>query len=194
MRNLLLAVCCSLALASPDVRAEPHDMDVAGVPQPEHISVLGRSLILNGAGLRRFLFMRVYTAALYLPERQHDSHAILNKDVPRSLQLILLRGLSTDQNLDALKAGLIANNTPEELEAIRPDVDRFLGFIRSLHEVTIGTSIRLDYQPGTGTLVSVNNHEVGTVYGAAFNRALMKIWLGEDPVQASLKQALLGVN
>lgn len=167
-------------------------MEVAGVQVPDHISVAGRDLVLNGAGLRRFLLMNVYVAALYLPERRHDTPAILGKETSRGFQLTLLRDLSTEQNLEALKGGLIANNSPSELEAIRREVDRFLGYIKELHEVTAGTVIQLDYLPGMGTRVSANQRYLGTIPGEAFNRAVLKIWLGEDPVQAGLKQALLG--
>lgn len=194
MRGWLIALGCGLAATAFPLQAASHDVVVAGIPQPGHIDISGHDLVLNGAGLRRFLFVRIYTAALYLPERQHDPRVVLDEDVPHSLQLTLLRDLSTEQNLDALKGGLVANNTPEALAAIRPEVDGFLGAIRGLHEVNRGTRIRLDYVPGDGTLVSVDNRHVGFIHGAAFNRALMKIWLGDAPVQASLKQALLGVN
>jgi hypothetical protein len=193
VRKRFLAIGFGLAIALQS-RAATHDIEVAGIQLPDHISLSGSSLVLNGAGLRRFLFMRIYTAALYLPERQHDAAAILNNDLPHALRLTLLRDLSTEQNLEALKGGLIANNEPEALAAIRSDVDRFLGYIRSLHEVNAGTVIQLDYLPGLGTQVSVNHRFIGTVEGATFNRALMRIWLGNDPVQVSLKQALLGTN
>lgn len=193
-RAWVSAVCFGLILATAPAVAGGQDQEVAGIPQPDRVSVSGHDLVLNGAGLRRILFVRVYTAALYLPDRQHDPKLILDRDAPRSLQLTLLHDLSTEQNLGALKGGLIANNTPEQMAAIRPEVDRFLGYIGSLHEVARGTVIRLDYQPGTGTLVGVNGRHVGTVAGAEFNQAMMRIWLGDNPVQLSLKQALLGEN
>ncbi|MBK6742340.1 MAG: chalcone isomerase family protein [Hydrogenophilales bacterium] len=35
---------------------------------------------------------------------------------------------------------------------------------------------------------------LGTIPGEHFNRALLKIWLGEAPTQISLKRALLGLE
>jgi hypothetical protein len=35
--------------------------------------------------------------------------------------------------------------------------------------------------------------EKGLVEGAEVNRAVLKIWLGDDPVEKSLKKAMLGV-
>lgn len=192
MRHLIIVCCLALAALSPAQAAAP-DNQVAGIQLPDRVSVAGRDLVLNGAGLRRFMFMDIYVAALYLPERRHDTHTILDLDIPRSLQLTLLRDVSTQQNLDTLKDGLIANNSAAEMEAIHGEVETFLGYIRGLREVTAGTTIRLNYVPGTGTRVSVNGRFLGTVAGEAFNRAMLRIWLGEDPVETSLKRALLGV-
>ena len=41
---------------------------------------------------------------------------------------------------------------------------------------------------GTG----LNGTAKGTIAGDAFNKALMRIWLGEQPVQSDLKRAMLG--
>jgi opacity protein-like surface antigen len=193
MRFLVL-VCCLAGAALSPATAAAQSTEVAGVRLADRISVAGRDLVLNGAGLRRFLHMGIYVAALYLPERRHDTHEILNRDIPRSLQLVLLRDVSTQQNLDTLKDGLIANTSPGEMEDIQTEVETFLGYIKGLREVPSGTAIQLNYVPGTGTRVSVNGRFLGTVPGEAFNRAMLRIWLGEDPVQTSLKRALLGAG
>ncbi|MCP5276944.1 MAG: chalcone isomerase family protein [Thiobacillus sp.] len=180
-----------LAWAMP-APASPRALAVAGVPLTDQVSVAGQKLLLNGAGLRRILFLKVYVAALYLPERRHEPRAILDRDIPRSLRVTLLRDLSTDQNIEALKGGLVANNNAAEMEAIQAELAQFLGYLKGVHEVTAGTVIHLDYVPGEGTRVGVNGRPLGSVPGRAFNRALLRIWLGEDPIQASLKDALLG--
>lgn len=191
MRTLIWLLCLFCALATP-VQASHAMTVVAGVRVADHISVAGQPLVLNGAGLRRILFLKVYVAALYLPERQQDPRAILDRDTPRSLRVTLLRDMDTETNIQVLKGGLIDNNTPSELEAVQAEVDQFLGYLKGVHEVPAGTVIHLDYVPGEGTRVSVNDRPLGTVPGRAFNRALLRVWLGEDPVQASLKNALLG--
>jgi long-chain acyl-CoA synthetase len=43
-----------------------------------------------------------------------------------------------------------------------------------------------------GTRVSLNGEAKGTIPGEPFNQALTRIWLGDKPVQADLKKALLG--
>lgn len=191
MRRLILA-CFLIFSASSAAWSSTATTEVAGIRLPDRVSVSGRDLVLNGAGLRRIFYMNLYVAALYLPERLHDTRDILNRDIPRSFQLTLLRDISTQQNLDVLKDGLVANNSPEEIEAIQQEVDNFLGYIRGLREVPAGTAIQLNYMPGIGTRVSVNGRFLGTIPGEAFNRAMLRIWLGNDPAEGNLKRALLG--
>ena len=69
---------------------------------------------------------------------------------------------------------------------------RVLALIQQVHEVPAGTAIRLDYLPGRGTHVRIGQRDLGVIPGERFNRALLKIWLGDNPIQLSLKKALLG--
>ncbi len=57
-----------------------------------------------------------------------------------------------------------------------------------------GDEIIFDYTPGTGTVVTIAGVQKGVVEGAAFNSALLSIWLGKEPVGEDLRDALLGVN
>lgn len=171
-----------LALADPSVVAH----------QQPRARLDGVELVLNGAGLRNFMFFDIYVAALYLPKRQADAHAVLRHDLPRRMRITLLREVSAERDVEFLLGGLEDNNTPEELAAIQVSLDQFLHMIRALGTVTKGSVVQLDYLPDVGTRVWLNQRLLGTVSGAAFNRALLKIWLGEQPIQEKLKKALLG--
>lgn len=61
-------------------------------------------------------------------------------------------------------------------------------------DVREGDEIILDYTPGQGTRVSIAGKDLGTIDGADFNRALLSIWLGANPVDEDLREALLGTN
>jgi hypothetical protein len=135
---------------------------------------------------------RVYVAALYLPRPVRDAATVLSEETPRSLRLTLLRAASTEQNLDALMGGLVDNNSPHVMQEIAAEVAQFLGLLRQAREVPAGTHLGLDYVPGHGTLVTMGGKPLGIIPGATFNQALLKIWLGQEPIQLSLKQALLG--
>lgn len=168
----LLLVWSLLSLAA---LAGPHD---PARPSPASTS---QPWTLNGSGERTMLGFSVYQAALYLPEPMRDVARVLDERTPRRLHVTLLRDTTTEQNLDALRAGLEDNNSAAELEVIKAEIELFF------------TLIQLDYQPQTGTVLSIGGRTLGRIPGERFNRAVMKIWLGERPIQASLKRALLGM-
>ena len=45
---------------------------------------------------------------------------------------------------------------------------------------------------GGNTLVTFNGVEKTRIASEGFNRALLKVWIGDDPAQADLKTAMLG--
>jgi len=181
--SLVMAFSPVSALASADARFNLET----------HTRVDGVDLVLNGAGQRNLLFLDIYTVALYLPKKQSDAQIVLKNDLPRSVRVILSRDISAEHDIEFLLDGLEANNTREEMAAIQEPLAHFLRMIRTLGTVTKGSVVRLDYLPGVGTRVWLNQRLLGNVPGAAFNRSLLKIWLGDQPIQEGLKKALLGV-
>jgi hypothetical protein len=187
---LVLACCLGVCAA----RAAERDIRLAGVKVSGETTLDGRTLLLNGAGVRTLFGFRVYVAALYLPYPMRAAEQILDSNTPRRLRLTLLRDTSTDQNLSALREGLVDNNSAAEMAAIHTDVARFFSLIQQVSEVPTGTVIQLDYLPGAGTWVRIGDRNLGMVPGERFNRAILKIWLGGDPIQTSLKHSLLGLG
>lgn len=122
---------------------------------------------------------------------RNKAAAVLEQAGPRRVQLNLLRNLSGDQLVDALVDGLNENNPPHELAAVKPQVDQLISIMKSFKDVKEGSVVVLDAIDG-GTRISFNGENKGTIPGEVFNKALMRIWLGDKPVQADLKKALLG--
>lgn len=174
--------CLGLFVASGVVLA-----DNAQAARPERIE-----LVLNGEGIRNFLFLDIYQVALFLPHKLTDPQAVLNRDLPRRVRITLLREVSAERDLEFLLGGLEDNNSAEEMALIQAPLDQFMHLIRELGTVAKGSVVQLDYAPGIGTRVWLNQRLLGAVPGVAFNRSLLKIWLGERPIQKSLKRALLG--
>ena len=185
MRRAAVALAVALVLGGPARAA-----DVAGVRVPEQASVAGRALVLNGAGVRKRAIFKVYVASLYLPAKAADAEAVLASS-PRRVQLDLLRNLSAAQLVDALQDGLKANNTAAELDAVKAQVDELTRIMHGFGDVPEGSVVTLDYADAA-TTVGLDGAARGTIAGEPFNRALLRIWLGEHPVQGDLKKALLG--
>ncbi len=57
----------------------------------------------------------------------------------------------------------------------------------------IGEVINMDWVPGKGTVISIRDVPVGEPFPEPeFYSALLRIWLGQDPADWQLKDALLG--
>ncbi len=164
--------------------------EVGGVKLDDKASVGGQELVLNGAGIRTRAIFRVYVGSLYVPAKTNDLAGVLAK-APRRIQLNLLRNLSPDQLVDALVDGLKENNSDAELAAVKPQTDQLVSIMKGFGEVKEGNVVTLDFVDGA-TRIGFNGTPKGSIAGEPFNQALTKVWLGDKPVQADLKKAMLG--
>ncbi|HUN67524.1 MAG TPA: chalcone isomerase family protein, partial [Burkholderiales bacterium] len=74
-----------------------------------------------------------------------------------------------------------------------PRVRQLVAIMAEMKEAKKGMRITLDWLPGAGTAVTVDGKAAGLpIQGEDFYRALLRIWLGDNPVQSDLKKALLG--
>jgi hypothetical protein len=163
---------------------------IAGVDVPPAVTLGSEELVLNGAGIRVKLFMKIYVGALYLKARQTSVDAVLNDPgAKRIVMNFLYKELSTKKLVDAWNTGFTNNSTPAEVKALQERITRFNAMFDTVHR---GDVIRLDYLPDAGTQVWINDTLKGTVAGEDFSRALLKIWLGPKPPDANLKNAMMG--
>jgi Chalcone isomerase-like len=167
-------------------------LEISGTNVPDKATVEGAELSLNGAGMRSKFMFKVYVASLYLTSKKPSAEDVLADAGAKRMQLNIRRELSAEQLLEALNEGLKANNTAAELAPLDARMKEFDNILTSVGKVTPGNVIVLDYIPGTGTRIQLNAQTKGTIAGDDFNKALLKIWLGPEAVQASLKKALLG--
>lgn len=166
--------------------------EVSGVKVDDKASVGGQELVLNGAGMRQRLVFNVYVGALYVPQKTSIPAEVTAKNQPRRMSLLLQRDVSADMLLEALRAGLADNNSQAQLDAIKPQVEQFATIFKSVGEAKSGQVIHIDYTPSEGTRILLDGEAKGTISGEPFNKALFNTWLGDRPVQESLKKALLG--
>jgi hypothetical protein len=162
--------------------------EVAGVRMPGTIIVEGKTLKLNGMGLRKKLMFKVYVAALYVETPTIAGEAIIASDQIRRMQLRILRSLKAAKVTEAIVEGFEKNSKPQ-MGALKERLGRFSAMISDVSE---GDEILFTYVPGRGTVVSVKGAEKGIIEGKDFAGALFAVWLGPNPVQEDLKKALLG--
>ena len=99
-RSALFAIALGLSLAATASAGE-----FAGVKMPDTITAEGKTLKLNGIGLRKKVVFKVYVAGLYVESPSKDSAAIISAEEVKRMQLSVLRSLSTSQIAEAIEEG-----------------------------------------------------------------------------------------
>jgi hypothetical protein len=162
--------------------------EVAGVKVPDTVTVEGKTLKLNGAGLRKKMVFKVYVAGLYLETASKDPAALISSDQIKSMRLSILRTLKGSQITEAIVEGF-EKNSKAQMGALKARLEKFNAMFPDVAE---GDQIEMTYVPGKGTVVTAKGAEKGIIEGKDFADALFSVWLGSNPVQEDLKKALLG--
>jgi hypothetical protein len=182
----------SASLLSPSVFAA---RDVAGVRFEEQCNVANQALVLNGAGIRVKMIIKVYAVGLYVPRKDTVPNAILSQAGAKSVRIVMLRDVSAEKLTEALVHGITDNLNASERVALQTRLDQLEAAMRSAGDAPKGAQIQLDYLPGVGTHVTMGGKPLGKdIAGEDFYRALLMVWLGEHPSDRSLKSDLLGLN
>lgn len=91
----------------------------------------------------------------------------------------------------AWREGFEDNNPDQQLAKLQTRLETLVSYFPDLKA---GDVVLLDYIPGQGTYVSINGEKKGVIAGADFYAALLDVWLGEEPADDDLKEAMLGNN
>jgi hypothetical protein len=185
LATLLLACAALAAWAQP--------LEVEGV-KLEATSQLGAAkLQLNGAGLRTKVFFKIYVAALYTPQKANTAALLLAQTGARRVTITMLRNVDAESFAGALNDGLRDNHTEAQFAAMKPKIDALNANLKAVGEAKKGELIHFEFVPDAGTQITVNGQAKGSVIpGEEFFTSVLRIWLGEKPVDGSLKKALIG--
>ncbi len=168
-------------------------IEVAGVKFDDSVTVAGKELKLNGAGLRTKVIFKVYAAGLYLAEKKTTVPDVLATSGPRRVSITMLREVSSDEFGKSFMEGLSSNTDKFERTRILPQTMKFGEVFAQIQTLKKGDQMLLDWIPGEGTQCYLNGKKLGDVMpDVAFYNAVLRIWLGDKPVDSSLKPALLG--
>ncbi len=164
---------------------------MAGIKVDDSLRVGGSELLLNGAGLRSKLFIKVYVGALYVGQKSTTPAAILDNPQPRRMVMRLLRDVDAETLASAMDEGMKNNHTPAEMADMKTQAEQLAGIMKSIGKAREGDTIAIDFS-ADAVSISLNGETRGKVAGPGFAKALLKVWLGDKPADASLKKALLG--
>lgn len=180
----LLALACGLATAATtSSKFEPTSQ------------LEGTTLQLNGAGTRYRVVFKVYDLALYTPKKVNTAEELLALPGPKRLSFVALREIpGTDLGVAFIK-GLQANASKEQVQKHTGSSTRLIEIFSGQTKLNAGDTFAMDFVPGSGTTFHIAGKPQGAPVGdAEFFGMVLKIWVGNSPVDAQLKDALLGLD
>ena len=188
--KLCLSAIVALATA---FSATAATIDVGGAKIEDAFELQGSKLQLNGAGVRYRAVFKVYAAGLYLSKKAATPEEFFAAPGPKRLSITLLRDVDADDLGKAFTKGFEENSPKAEMSRLTPGLVRMGQIFSDQKKIALGENFTIDWVPSTGTIISVKGKPQGEPFKEPeFYAALMRIWLGPNPADAKLKDALLG--
>jgi hypothetical protein len=185
------ALALPLFLALPAAGAEP--VTAGGVPFDPMAQVQGRTLQLNGAGVRYKAVFKVYAAGLYLESKAATAAEVQALRGPKRISVTMLRDIDSTELGRLFSRGMEDNMDKAAFSKLIPGVLRMSQIFSDHKKLLTGEVFTVDWLPGTGTVVTVKGVPQGEPFKEPeFFNALLGIWLGPQPADWKLKEALLG--
>jgi Chalcone isomerase-like len=192
IRRLLLSFAASLFIAAP-VLTHAQTTEVDKVKYDNSVQIGSSKLQLNGAGIRYKAIFKVYTAGLYLATKANTPEAVLAAPGAKRIHIVMLRDIDGNELGKLFTRGMQDNAPREEFSKSIAGTLRMADIFSARKKLLAGENFSIDWVPGVGTSVLVDGKAQGEpIKEPEFFSALMKIWLGNSPADARLKEALLG--
>ncbi len=168
-------------------------VDVGGIKIEDVQDVQGSKLPLNGAGVRYKAVFKVYAAGLYTGKKVATPEELLAAPGPKRISITLLRDIDSNELGKAFTKGFEDNSPKSEMSRLIPGLIKMGQIFSDQKKMLAGENFTIDWVPGTGTIITVKGKPQGEPFKEPeFYAALMRIWLGPNPADYRLKDALLG--
>jgi len=185
---LFLMVLSSLALFLLNASLIANDESKDAVPMVT--TCAGQELQLNGWGMRKKLFLKLYVASLYVQEKINDADIFLEMTQASCMRLkITSSKITAEKMVKATRKGF-ENSTQGNIEPIEKEVAIFLNWLKQ--PIQKGDLFEFAFLPHNKVVISKNDTVLGEIENKEFSISLFGIWLGNEPVQIDLKNNLLG--
>ncbi len=187
LKRVVLGVCWAamFSLGAPGVSAT----EISGMKLPDQVTVEGKTLKLNGAGLRQatILKINVYAAGLYLENSSKDAEAIASSDQSKSIEMVFMREVSAKQMAEAFQEGF-ERNCVADCARFKPDIGKLEGLMKDMKK---GDAMAYHFLPDRVD-VMIRGQKVGSIGDKGFSQQLIRCWIGKNPPNAGLKEGLVG--
>lgn len=169
------------------------DVNVESIRYEDSAVVGQTTLQLNGAGLRKKVFFKVYAAGLYVPQKAQTAQGVLEQNGATRVRLGLLRDVSAKSFVSALEEGLQDNTDEATRKEIASELAKLIKAMNEIGDVKEGDLVDFDFS-GKTTSVLVNGKLVAdNIGGKKLFDSVLRIWLGENAIDDKLKKSMLGL-
>ncbi|MBU5611673.1 chalcone isomerase family protein [Geomonas azotofigens] len=161
--------------------------EIEGVKVEPQVTVNSETLQLNGSGIRKKFFIKVYVGSLYAKKRLASGPEALHDSGDKLVRMDFLHSVEKDKIVDAFQEGL-RNNAPDLVDSA--EAKKFLSLITD--DFKRGDQVDI-FLGGDGTvMVKHNGKPLGTLASRPFATAILAIYVGDKPADATLKKGMLG--
>ncbi|MCF6208841.1 MAG: chalcone isomerase family protein, partial [Ghiorsea sp.] len=80
-------------------------------------------------------------------------------------------------------------NNSKDLSGLQARLNQFNNFFQDMKK---GDAVAYDFTDNGATTVTINGKTAGSIEGVDFQQALLAVWLGDEPADDDLKDAMLG--
>jgi chalcone isomerase-like protein len=166
---------------------------VQGMKFDDTADVRGSKVQLNGAGTRYKAIFKVYVAGLYLPRKAGSTEEVLAMHGAKRLNITMLREIDSSELGKLFSRGMEDNMEKAAFSKLIPGVMRMSQIFSDHKKLNPGDTFSIEWLPGAGTIITVKGVPQGEAFKEPeFFNALLRIWLGPNPADWKLKEALLG--
>jgi hypothetical protein len=192
VRHIFASLFIILGVVTFSVSVNARQLD--DVTLPDTVTLEGTSvpLQLNGMGYRTKFIFDVYILGFYTESIVDSRDAVQALTGSQRIIMHMVREeVSREKMANALREGFEENSSDEQLAKLNARIQEFTDYFPDLKK---GDVIILDYVPTSGTRITINDKVKGVIEGADFYAGLIDVWLGEEPADDDLKDAMLGLD
>jgi hypothetical protein len=187
----LRPLCLAAALVAGTTFAQP--VTTHGVKFEESLDLRGTKLQLNGAGTRYRGPFKVYAAGFYLARKAGTPDEVLAAPGPKRISVTMLREIDSAELGKLFSRSIEDNMDKAAFSKLIPGVMRMSQVFTDHKKMAAGEQFTIDWVPGTGAILTVKGQVQGEPFKEPeFFNALLRIWVGPNPADWKLKDALLG--
>lgn len=167
-----------------------HSAELENFKFDNEIKIENEKLILNGLAVRKATIfnIKILVAGLYLTTKSNGPDLILNSTSTKEIRIRFMKSISSEK---------ISKMWSEQL------LNRCLKDCITLKEQAAQLGkLMIDIKPGDAlsfiffdqyVQVILSNNNSGKIEGRNFQKALLSLWIGENPLDENLKKGLLGI-